>query len=148
MGEKATAQDARLILQLYHVRQEREMRKARQWWLTKFWPKTASDYLKIESARRTKENNWLRQVISYWGMAASFVLHGTLSERIFLESSFSGEMLVRYAKVQSFLPELRKRTLNPDLMRNIETVILGSKDGRELLKQVSERVVCRRKIMI
>jgi len=147
MGEKATAQDARLILQLYHVRQEREMRKARQWWLTKFWPKTASDYLKIESARRTKENNWLRQVISYWGMAASFVLHGTLSERIFLEPSFSGEIFVVYAKVQPFLPELRKRTLNPDLMRTIETVILGSKDGRELLKQVSERVVRRRKIM-
>lgn len=147
MGEKATAQDARLILQLHHVRQEREMRKARQWWLTEFWPKTASDYLKIESARRTKENNWLRQVISYWGMAASFVLHGTLSERIFLKPSFSGEMFVVYAKVQPFLPELRKITLNPDLMRTIETVILGSKDGRQLLKQVSERVARRRKIM-
>ena len=145
MGRKATAQDAKLILQLYHLRQEREMRKARQWWLADFWPRTASDYLNVESARRTKENNWLRQVVSYWGMAASFVLHGTLSESTFLEPAFSGEMFVIYAKVQPFLGELRSRTLNPDLMRNIEKVIQGSKRGRERLKEVSRRVGRRRK---
>jgi len=145
MGRKATAQDAKLILQLYHLRQEREMRKARQWWLADFWPRTASDYLNVESARRTKENNWLRQVVSYWGMAASFVLHGTLSESTFLEPAFSGEMFVIYAKVQPFLGELRSRTLNPDLMRNIEKVIQGSKRGRERLKEVFRRVGRRRK---
>jgi hypothetical protein len=80
-------------------------------------------------------------------MAASFVLHGTLSESVFLEPAFSGEMFVIYAKVQPFLKELRKITLNPDLMRNIETVILGSKTARERLKQVSKRVERRRKIL-
>jgi hypothetical protein len=80
-------------------------------------------------------------------MAASFVLHGTLSESVFLEPAFSGEMFVIYAKVQPFLKELRKITLNPDLMRNIETVILGSETARERLKQVSKRVERRRKIL-
>jgi hypothetical protein len=37
MPKKATVQDARLILQLFHLRQEREMRKARHWWLDEFW---------------------------------------------------------------------------------------------------------------
>jgi hypothetical protein len=110
MAKKATAQDARLILQLYHLRQESEMRKARQWWLIDFWPEAANDYLQVETARRTRESNWLRQVVSYWGMAASFVLHGTLSESVFLEPAFSGEMFVIYAKVRPFLKELRKIT--------------------------------------
>lgn len=147
MGQKATAQDARLILQLYHLRQEREMRQARHWWLTKFWPQTAADYLKVEAARATKENNWLRQVISYWGMAAALVLHGTLSESTFLQPAFSREMFVVYAKVQPFLRELRRRTMNPNLMRNIETVILESDTARERLKRISERVARRHKIV-
>jgi len=73
-------------------------------------------------------------------MAASFVLHGTLSESTFLEPAFSGEMFMVYAKVQPFLGQLRKRTLNPDLMRNIERVILGSEAGRERLKEISQQV--------
>ncbi len=147
MPREPSAQDARLLLQLYHLRQESEMRKARQWWLVEFWPGAANDYLRVERARRTRENNWLRQVVSYWSMAASFVLHGTLSERVFLEPAFSGEMFVIYAKVQPFLKELRKITFNPDLLRNIERVIMGSQTGRERLKQVSKRVARRRKIL-
>src|ERR1700676_246182 len=127
MPKKPTSQDARLILQLYHLRREVEMRKARHWWLADFWPRDARDYLKVENARRTKESNWLRQVVTYWGMAASFVLHDTLSQKVFLEATFYGEMFVIFAKVRPFLHELRYKTLNPDLMRNIEKVILRSK---------------------
>lgn len=146
MPKKPTAQDAQLLLQLYLIRQETEMRKARHWWLVDFWPERPEDYLNIEMARRTRENNWLRQVVSYWGMAASFVLHHTLSERAFLEPTFSGEMFVVFAKVRPFLKVLRKKTLTPDLMRNIEKVIMGSKASRERLKQVTKRVA-RRKIL-
>jgi hypothetical protein len=146
MPKKPTAQDAQLLLQLYLIRQETEMRKARHWWLVDFWPESPEDYLNIEMARRTRENNWLRQVVSYWGMAASFVLHHTLSERAFLEPTFSGEMFVVFAKVRPFLKVLRKKTLTPDLMRNIEKVIMGSKASRERLKQVTKRVA-RRKIL-
>ena len=56
-------------------------------------------------------------------------------------------MFVIYAKVQPFLKELRKITFNPDLLRNIERVIMGSQTGRERLKQVSKRVARRRKIL-
>jgi hypothetical protein len=146
MPKKPTAQDAQLLLQLYHIRQETEMRKARHWWLVDFWPESPGDYLKIEMARKTRESNWLRQVVSYWGMAASFVLHHTLSESVFLEQTFSGEMFVVFAKVRPFLKELRKKTLTPDLMRNIEKVILGSPGGRKRLKEVAKRIA-RRKLL-
>ena len=46
---KATAADAQLILKLYDLRREAEMRKARNWWLVTFWPKTADDIIKVAS---------------------------------------------------------------------------------------------------
>jgi hypothetical protein len=122
------------------------MRKARRWWLAEFWPENAGDYLKVEIARKTRESDWLRQVVTYWGMAASFVLHDTLSEKVFLDASFSTEMFFIFAKVRPFLKELRRRTLNPELMRNIEKVIMGSRTGRARLKQIAKRVERRRKL--
>jgi len=79
MPKKATAADAQLIMQLYDLRREAEMRKGRNWWFTGFWPRSADDFLKIAFAPGTPENNWLRQVSGYWSMAASFVLQGALN---------------------------------------------------------------------
>jgi len=41
MAKKATAADAQLILQLYDLRRESELRKARNWWVSEFWPATS-----------------------------------------------------------------------------------------------------------
>ena len=106
---KATAKDAQLILQLYDLRREPEMRKARSWWLTDFWPNSADEFVKVAFAMGTPENNWLRQVPGYWSIAASFVLEGALNEELFLRPSFSGEMFVIFGKVYPFLEELREK---------------------------------------
>ena len=82
MAKRPTVDDARLILELYALKREPEMRKARQWWLTTFWPKDADEYMKVAMTMGTEENNWLRQVISYWGIAASFVENGVLNEKL------------------------------------------------------------------
>src|SRR2546429_3135372 len=37
----------RSILELYDLRREPELRKARQWWLTTFWPKDADEFMKV-----------------------------------------------------------------------------------------------------
>ena len=76
MPTQATATDAELILKLYDLRREAEIRKARNWWLTGFWPESADDVYKIGMALGSQENNWLRQVGGYWEMAASLVHHG------------------------------------------------------------------------
>ena len=44
MAKKPTAADAQLILHLYELRRESEMRKARSWWAGSFWPETADDH--------------------------------------------------------------------------------------------------------
>jgi hypothetical protein len=146
MGNSSSVQDARLILQLNRLRDEVEMRKARRWWNDEFSPRTAADYLKIEMAHGTPQNKWLRQVSTFWGMAASFVLDGTLGEKAFLRPQFSGEMFVLFAKVQPFLKQLRVRTNNPDFMANIEQLILGSKEARERLRDASKRINTRTKV--
>ena len=76
MPKKPTIADAQLILQLYDLRREAEMRKARNWWGGEFFPQSADDVMKMAFTMGSPENNWLRQVAGYWNMAASFVLIG------------------------------------------------------------------------
>lgn len=147
MSTQPTATDAELILKLYDLRREAEMRKARNWWLVSFWPESADDIYKVGMALGTQENAWLRQVGGYWEMAASFVLHGALSEDLFLEGSFSGEMFFIFAKLHPFLAEVREKFQNPNMMGNIEKLIMRSERGRNTLKTVEERVTARRKAM-
>src|SRR5712672_3127094 len=130
MPKKPTIEDARLILELYNLRREPELRKARQWWLTTFWPKNADDFVKVASAMGSEENNWLRQVGGYWGIAVSFVLNGVVSEKLFFQLSFCGELYFIFAKVRPLLKEIRERMNNPELFLNMEKAILGSKLGR------------------
>jgi hypothetical protein len=147
MSKKPTAADAQLILQLYDLRREAEMRKARHWWLVTFWPQTADEFVKIANDLGSQENNWLRQVGGYWDMAAALVLHGTISPDLFVEGGVSGEMFFIYAKVQPILKELREKMNSPGLFSNVEKVIMGSKAGRERLKTITARVEARRKAM-
>jgi hypothetical protein len=146
MRNDNVAQDARLIVQLDRLREEAEMRKARRWWRDEFCPRTAADYLKIEMAHGCPQNKWLRQVVTYWGMAASFVLDSTLSEKAFLCPDFSGEMFDVFAKVQPFLKQLRARMQNPEFMMHVEQIILNSKEARERLRDASKRINTRRKV--
>jgi hypothetical protein len=147
MSTKPTATDAELIMKLYDLRREAEMRRARNWWLTTFWPQTADEIMKIANALGTQENNWLRQVGGYWEMAASFVLHGTLNADLFLEGSFSGEMFFIFAKVRPFLKELREKMQTPNVFGNVEKLINNSQKAQETLKTVEARVAARRKAM-
>ncbi len=147
MPKKPTVADAQLILQLYDLRREAEMRKARNWWLVNFWPQTADDFIKVATALGTQENNWLRQVAGYWDMAAALVLHGTVHPDLFLEGGVSGEMVFLYAKLQPILKDLREKMQSPGLFSNVEKVIMSSETGRERLKTIEARVAARRKMM-
>jgi hypothetical protein len=140
MAKKPTTSDAHLILELYDLRREAEMRKARHWWAAEFFPESADEFMKIAFSMGTQEYNWLRQVGGYWGMAASFVLQGVLHEELFLQPAFSGEMFLIFAKVQPFLKELREKTGDPEMFLNIEKVIMGTKWSRNRLQFVLKRV--------
>jgi hypothetical protein len=146
MAKKPTHADANIILKLYNLRREAEMRRARAWWLGEFWPKSVEDFTKVSAAMGSQENNWLRQVSGYWEMAASLAVHGAVSSELFLEPSFSGEMFFLFAKVNPFLKELREK-ISPTMLRNVEQLIKSTKSSREFFKRTEANVSARHKAM-
>ena len=70
----ATPADAEIILKLYALRTETVMRQARAWVMGEFWPKTADDFFAVLENPGDPHNAFLRQVLTYWEMAAAMVL--------------------------------------------------------------------------
>ena len=140
MPKKPTAMDAQLILHLYDLRREAEMRKARNWWGGEFFPQSVDELMAVASTFGSQENNWFRQVAGYWNMAASFVLLGVLNEDLFLQPACSGEMFLIFAKVHPFLKEWRAKVGDPHLFLNIEKVVTHTKWGRDRLQFMLKRV--------
>ncbi len=142
MPKKPTAEDAQIIMRLYDLRREAEMRKARAWYAA-WWPVSAGEIVKmLSSPSNPQENAWFRQVNGYWDMAASFVLRGALNEDLFLDSC--GEMWFILAKLQPFLKEVREKTGIPQAFVRVEKLANRSKDGRERLQIMLKRAEARR----
>ena len=145
MPGQATAADAELILKLYELRREAEMRKARAWFAG-WWPQSADVIVEMITApANPMENAWFRQVSGYWEMAASFVLRGVLNEQLFYDSS--GEMWFTLAKVYPFLKEIREKAQVPYLFQRIEKVATSSDEARERLQMMLKRAETRRAAM-
>jgi hypothetical protein len=96
------------------------MRKARDWFSFNFFPQTIEDILAVY-ATSGDENAYMRMVTSYWDMAASFAVSGALSADLLLQSG--NEMLMVWAKLEKFVPEIRKLTGLFDFLHNIEETI-------------------------
>ncbi len=136
MPKKPTAEDTQIIMRLYDLRREPEIRKARQWYAG-WWPASADDILQVLNAFGTQENAWFRQVNGYWVMAASFVLRGALNEELFFDSG--AEMWFTFSKLQPFLKEVREKANIPQGFLSVERVVSRSKDGRERLQMMLKR---------
>jgi len=141
MPKKASADDAKIIMHLYDLRREPEMRKARHWY-GGWWPTNADDIMQVINAFGTQENAWFRQVNGYWDMAASFVLRGVLNEDLFWDSN--GEMWFTLAKLQPFLKEVRQKANIPQGFLRVETVATRTKEGRDRLQMMVKRAEARR----
>ena len=131
----ASHHDAELILKLYDLRRETEMRKARTFLGFEFWPNSAEDFAKV-TAPGSDANRYWRQGISFWTMAAQLVLHGSLDESLFLDTA--GEMFFYFAKFKPFLADIRKT--QPDTFKAIEMLINRSDAGKQQLAAFEQRV--------
>ncbi len=103
----ATPADAEIILKLYELRTEAVMREARAWMTGEFWPATAEEYFAVASNPADPHNAWLRQVLSYWEMAAAMVLHGAVSAELFVDCNGEGFFLL--AKFAPILDAIRAK---------------------------------------
>jgi hypothetical protein len=72
---------------------------------------------------------------SYWDMAASLVVYGPLDAELFMQSA--GEMLLCWAKLEAYVPEVRERA-GGQLLNNVEEVIRRVSWASERVRQLRE----------
>ena len=136
MTRQATHDDARLVLELYDLRREAEMRKARNF-LAQFSPNTADDVLNILYNFTSSESAWLRQVLSYWEMAASLVNRGVLHEG--LADDNLHEMYFVFAKFKPLLKDLREKMKSPTFMQHVEKHVESTPERRQWVQEMITR---------
>jgi hypothetical protein len=139
------AESAELILKLYDLRREATMREARNWMMS-FFPESAADVM--QAVINPETSPYYRMVVTYWDMAASLVNHGAIDEEMFADAH--GEHFVVYSKIEPFMPELREVMGNPNLMANLEKLIMRQPNAVERLaksRELMKRMVEARKEM-
>jgi len=127
-------ESAQLNLQLFDMRREPVLRKARDWFIMEFHPKTVDEYFAVMA---TDKNSWVRMVIGYWDMAASMVVQGAIDHAAFMAAH--AEIVGTFAKVQPFLAEIRART-GPHALVNVETVVMAIADADAELERRRTRL--------
>ncbi len=105
MARKPSHADAQLLLQLYEMRREPELRRARQWFLTEFkaasWSEIQARYLS-----HSVEDRWFRMTISYWEMVGTLVNRGVLHDELFFDHT--GEDVVTWARCEPWIAGARE----------------------------------------
>ncbi len=133
----ATPADAQVIIHLYELRREAEMRKARNWFAM-FNPQSADEVVDAISVLGSDANRYFRMVTSYWEMAAAMVLHGAVNEQLFLDTQ--AEMFFMFAKLAPHLEGCREKLQNPEAMKKVETLINRNEESQKKLQAFTERV--------
>jgi hypothetical protein len=136
----ATPSDAEIILKLYELRTEALMRQARAWVTGEFWPATAEEYFAVALNPADPHNAFLRQVVSYWEMAAAMVVHGALSAELFVDCNGEGFFLL--AKFAPIVEAIREK--NPSFMAKTSELISRFSSAAQRYDAVLKNVQARR----
>lgn len=123
------ADSASLILRLYELRREQTLRDARDWFVTRFHPRSAEEVFAVWMGR---DSAAYRMVTTYWDMAATLVNHGAIDPAMFNEANTEHNAV--FAKMQPFLPELRRRSGMPDYLGHLERLVLSQPEAEARLE--------------
>lgn len=118
--KKVTKDDADLLLRLYELRREPELRLARIWYSTHYVPKPWPQ-MKEGFAGGSDEDRFVRMVTSYWDMVAALVNLGTLNEELFFQTN--GEDLFVWDKAKMWVPGRRADMKAPYYLTNLESLV-------------------------
>jgi len=132
----ATPADAEIILKLYELRTEAVMRLARAWVGGEFWPQTVDDFYAVYENPADPHNPWLRQVITYWEMAAAMVLHGAVSAELFVDCNGEGFFLL--AKFAPILEAIREK--NPAFLAKTSELVNRFSSAAQRYEATQKRV--------
>jgi hypothetical protein len=124
---KPTHADAELLLRLYEIRREPELRRARAWFLSEFKPTTWAD-VKSRYLSHTEEDRWFRMTISYWEMVGTMVNRGVLHDELFFDHT--GEDIVTWERLKGLISDARA-DIRPTYMLNFERLVAGHQAYRK-----------------
>jgi len=134
---KPTDDDAELMLHLYEIRRDPELRRARQWFLTEFkatdWSHIKSGYLKFGD-----EDRWFRMTTSYWEMVGSMVNREVLHPEMFFDHT--GEDIVTWERCKPWVAGARA-DIRPSYLFQFERMVAAHQEYR---KKVNAAVLAER----
>jgi hypothetical protein len=123
---KPTHADAELLLRLYEMRREPELRRARAWILSNpplTWESVKSVYMSHEDADR-----FVRMVSAYWQMVGTLVNRGIMHPDLFFEHT--GEDIVTWDRCKEWI-EGARRDLRPSYHVEFEKMVNAHRAYRE-----------------
>ena len=126
-------ENATVIMRLYELRREAKLREARTWVVQSFNPSSPDDVL---AALQSEQGAYLRMVVGYWDMVATFVVHGALDTPMF--QATCSEMLAAYSKVEHMIDEVRETIGQPGFFRHVEMVVDEWEGARERMVGIRE----------
>jgi hypothetical protein len=115
---QTTYDEVNLMLRLYDLRREPQLRQARAWFVEHFHPSSPEEMME-KYPQGSQENTYIRMVTSYWDMVASIVNRGLINDDLFFENN--GEIWVVWDRMHSIVPTWRAAFKNPHLFAGIES---------------------------
>ena len=134
----STYESADLVLRLYDLRREPTLRAARDWFFFRFHPRSADEVFATWIGPASEQ---YRMVTSYWDMAAALVRRGAIDADMF--HATNSEYVTVIAKLEPFLPELRRRSGLPEYLREVEQLVREMPDSERRL-EVMRRYLARK----
>jgi hypothetical protein len=134
---KARIDDAELLLRLYELRRDPEMRRARAFMLSEFkaqsWDELRPHYLTGDELDRH-----FRMTTSYWEMVAAFVNRGLIDEELFFDTH--GEDIVIWSRIAPVVAGARAQ-IRPTWVWNLERLAKRHQAWREASYRTATRVI-------
>jgi hypothetical protein len=117
MDSKPTHEQAQLHLQVYDLRREEKLRKARDWFQQNYKADTLEEALKLMAPGSESQKN-SGMVLGYWEQACALLNYGLLHEGLFFETS--GEFFGIWEQLKKTLPDFREKFGDKYILSNME----------------------------
>ena len=116
---KPSHADAELLLRLYEIRRDPELRRARQWFLTDFKPSGWME-IKLRYLTHSEEDRHFRMTTSYWEMVGTLVNRDVLHAELFFDHT--GEDIVTWERCKGWIVEARE-DIRPTYLYQFERMV-------------------------
>ncbi len=124
---KPTHADAELLIHLYELRRDPELRRARQWFLTEFRAESWTE-IKLRYLSHTDEDRHFRMTTSYWEMVGTLVNRGVLHAELFFDHT--GEDIVSWERCKPWIAEARA-DIRPTYLYQFERLVESHQEFRK-----------------